>query len=58
MRWAIIHDGVVENVIIMDNPSDYFDQTATIVSLGSEERCAIGWTYDQNADPRFIETEP
>jgi hypothetical protein len=57
MRYAVIKNEVVENVIIMDNPGDYFDQSADLVSLVADERCAIGWAYDPEADPRFIETE-
>jgi hypothetical protein len=56
MRWALVNKetNLVENVVIWDGLNDLFQNT-TNVQLQENERCSIGWTYDVNGDPRFIE---
>ncbi len=57
MRWALIDaNNIVENIIIWDGVGDLFHNT-TNVNLLENERCEIGWTYDVNSDPRFIEPD-
>ena len=55
MRWAVINfENVVVNVVIWGGGDNIFDGFTT-VQLEDNEPCSLGWTYDPNATPRFIE---
>ena len=57
MRWAIVNsNNIVENIVIWDGNGDLFSTTQN-VQLQENEPCSIGWTYDVNGDPRFIEPD-
>lgn len=56
-RYAIVvvETNYVENVIIWDAPTDAAFLGCIAIELQPEERCAPGWTYQPNSNPRFIE---
>jgi hypothetical protein len=57
MRWALVDsNNIVENIVIWDGSGSLF-QGVTCVNLQENEHCSIGWTYDVNGSPRFIEPE-
>lgn len=56
MRWAIINTNTntVDNIIIWDGCGELYPyQSNELVSLGADEWCDIGASYDSSADPRF-----
>jgi hypothetical protein len=52
MRWAVIENGIVTNVILMDDVSQW-NNPELVVPLETNEFVNIGWIYDENAEPRF-----
>jgi hypothetical protein len=56
MKWAIIEDNRVSNIIIWDGTGEIFSGK-TMIQLNEGEWCNIGSLYDANANPRFIEQE-
>lgn len=44
MNYALVKDGIVENVVIWDGEDDLFDGFETVSIDGLE--VGIGWTYD------------
>lgn len=53
MRYAVIENGIVENIILMDDISQW-DLPQLIVELNNNEILNIGWIYNENANPRFV----
>lgn len=54
-RWALIDaDSVVANVVIWTGGESLWPNLTPIL-LNENERCAPGWTYEPNSNPRFIE---
>lgn len=51
MRYAIVRDGIVENVIVWDGETPYSPPEGTI--LVANENVGIGWSYD-SATGEFI----
>lgn len=43
MRYALVADGMVENIIWVENPDDY-DPGEKVIALATDE-VAIGWLY-------------
>lgn len=54
MRYAQINNDIVENIIIAE-PDVVTQLPGTFILLANSEGCSIGWRYDPNATPRFIE---
>jgi hypothetical protein len=52
MRWAVIDNGIVTNVILMDDVSQW-NNPELVVPLETNEFVNIGCIYDENAEPRF-----
>lgn len=47
MRWAIVIDGVVDNIVLWDGSSAWSpEKEAQAVQLAEGQECGIGWTYD------------
>jgi hypothetical protein len=58
MRWAIIIDGVVHNLIAWDGVSEWQPPAGSaVVQLGETEWCDIGCQYIADATPRFVAAE-
>jgi hypothetical protein len=52
MRYAIISNGIVENVAVWDGIEPW-DPGLPIVQLVDNEWCEIGCLYNESAAPRF-----
>lgn len=53
MRYAVINNGIVENIILMDDISQW-DLPQLLIGLGDEEFVDIGWLYNENSNPQFV----
>jgi hypothetical protein len=60
LRYAVVDWlNTVVNVIIRGGDDDGGGYLECIeIRLNENERCAPNWTYDPNANPRFIEPQP
>lgn len=57
MRWAMIDsNNIVNNIIIWDGQGELFNGRL-VIQLEENEPCSIGWAYDKNSSPRFIEQD-
>lgn len=54
MRYAIVIDGKVDNVVEWDGITQYEPEPGELVKLHDQARVAAGWTY---ADGKFTEPE-
>lgn len=52
MRYAVIENGIVENIILIDDISQW-DSPQLILELNNNEILNIGWIYNENTNPRF-----
>jgi hypothetical protein len=48
MRWAVIRDGVVANIIIWDGVTEFDHGADQLVSIDAPDRAMVGprWTWD------------
>ncbi len=46
MRYAIVLDGLVDNVVIWDGQGEVPGPVGSIAVLLTDEPCGPGWTYD------------
>jgi hypothetical protein len=53
MRYAVIDNGIVSNIIILDDITQWVFPSQ-IVAILNGEVCDIGYSYDENANPRFV----
>lgn len=53
MRWAMVRDGIVEQVILLDDAAGFPVDAGVI--LVQHDSVNVGWTY---ADGMLIEPEP
>lgn len=50
MRYAIVHDGTVENVVLWDGEADWTaPEGCDLVALSDDQRVGAGDTYDGEA---------
>lgn len=54
MRYAIVLNGVVDNVVIWDGQGDIPGPHGAIAVLLTNQTCNLGWIYDGTT---FIEPE-
>lgn len=53
MKYAVIDNGIVTNIILIDDVSQW-DLPQLLIELGNEEFVDIGWLYNENSNPQFI----
>lgn len=46
MKWAIVRDGVVENVILYDGEASYLPPTGTMLVQDPDGKAEPGGTWD------------
>lgn len=55
MRYAIIHEGIVENVILWDGGGGWQPKPGRqAVPIIDGEVCETGWSYQADGNPRFF----
>lgn len=56
MRYAILINNVVDNIILLDSPENWpLADNESLVKLETNEWCTIGAIYTSNNTPRFEE---
>ena len=46
IRYALIRDGVVENVSLWDGDLNKWQPPEGIVCVPASDQCGVGWTWD------------
>lgn len=57
MIGAHVIGGTVANLIVLPD-GGYTPRSGTVVELTDGERCGIGWSFDPEGLPRFVDPTP
>lgn len=56
MRYALVEDGIVVNVVLVDEASSYVEpEGVSLVSLEAHDEVGIGWTLSGS---EWLDTRP